>query len=167
MSDIKPRHQWISVRYLPGLAEDLTSWETSIDENGYLSQIVRVSRFAPPLERTDHLCKQLSPEQVSQLRSLVAATDFAAFKGAISTIDDAEDCSISVREGEAVSEFQAPLLTWSCFQRYLDEQSLFDPPWASRPCLQIPVTQDALSSALRLWHVLDTLSPHGLHSKVA
>jgi hypothetical protein len=82
---------WITVNYHPGFAEDLTSWTTCIESDGSLSQTVRVSRFAPREERTDHFTSQLSPEQVSELRRFIAATDFNGVTAAARSfvIDDA------------------------------------------------------------------------------
>jgi hypothetical protein len=142
---------WITVNYHPGFSEDLTSWKTCIESDGSLSQAVHVCRFAPREERTERFTAQLSPEQVSELRHLIASTDFAAITEAARSfvIDDAEHCSVTVQQGDAVSHFEASLQWWLLAQK------------------QGSVPHFDLSSALRLWHTLDAMSPYGLHTKVA
>jgi hypothetical protein len=142
---------WIAVNYHPGFAEDLTSWKTCIEADGSLSQTVQVCRFAPREERTEQFCAQLSSEQISELRRLVASTDFSAITEAARgfVIDDAEHCSVKVQQGDTISHFEASLKWWSFAQQ------------------QGSVPQFDLSPALRLWHALDTVSPYGLHTKDA
>jgi hypothetical protein len=142
---------WVTVNYHPGFAEDLTSWTTCIESDGSLSQTVRVSRFAPREERTDHFTSQLSPEQVSELRRFIAATDFNGVTAAARSfvIDDAETCSVTVQQGDTVSHFEASLQWWPLAQQH-----------GSAPRFD-------LSAALRLWHALDAISPYGVHTNVA
>jgi hypothetical protein len=142
---------WIIVNYHPGFAMDLTSWKTCIEADGSLSETVHVCRFEPREECTERFSTQLLPEQISELRCLIAATDFNAITEAARSfvIDDAEHCSVTVEQGGTVSHFEASLQWWSFAQK------------------QGSVPQFDLSPALRLWHALDTISPHGLHTKVA
>lgn len=141
---------WITVKYHPGFALDLTSWETCIESDGSLLQTVHVSSVAPREERTERFSTQLSPEQISELRRLIASTDFNAITEAARrfVIDDAELCSVTVQQGDTVSHFEASLQWWPLAQQ------------------QGSVPQFDLSSALRLWHALDAVSPYGLHTKV-
>jgi hypothetical protein len=142
---------WITVNYHPGFAEDLTSWETCIESDGSLSQTVHVCRFAPREERTERFSARLSPEQISELRRLIAGTNFNAVNEAARSfvIDDAEHCSVRVRQGDTISFFDASLLWWS-FAQQRGSAPQFD-----------------LSPALRLWHTLDAISPYGIHTKAA
>jgi hypothetical protein len=142
---------WITVNYHPGFAEDLTSWKTCIEVDGSLSQTVHICRFAPREERTEGFSTRLSPEQISELGRLIAATDFNAITEAARSfvIDDAEHCSVTVQHGDTVSHFDASLQWWSLAQQ------------------QGSVPRFDLSPALRLWHALDAISPYGLHTKVA
>ena len=144
---------WITVNYYPGFAEDLTSWTTCIEPDGSVSQTVRVSRFEPREERTDHFSAQLSPEQVSELCRFIAATDFNGLTEAARSfvIDDAETCSVTVQQGDTVSHFEGSLQSWRLRQQH---------GYGSAP-------QFDLSAALRLWHALDVISPYGLHTNVA
>jgi hypothetical protein len=142
---------WIIVHYRPGFSANLTSWETCIEEDGSLSQIVRIARFSPPIEqRTDRLNAHLSSEQLTKLRDLIAVTDFSAISAASRTfsITDASCCSVTVHQADAVLHFEAPLRVWLSLQ----EEGL--------------VPQFDLSPALRLWDALDAVSPYGIHSSV-
>src|SRR2546423_1117852 len=127
---------WITVNYHPGFAEDLTSWKTCIEADGALSQTVHVCRFTPREERTERFSAQLLPEQVAELRCLIAATDFNAITEAARSfvIDDAEHCSVTVQQGDTISHFDASLEWWPVAQK------------------RGSVPQFDLSSALRLWH---------------
>ena len=139
---------WIIIRYHPGFAEDLTSWETRIAPDGALIQIVEVARFSPERERrTDRYSAQLSPEQLSELSSLIAAVDFAEINAVVDRIvcSDTDSCVVTVQQGEEIASFGAPLEWWP----YLQKAGIA-PPFNIIP-------------ALRLWYTLDGLSPYGLH----
>ena len=137
---------WLTIEYHPGFAEDLTSWRTEIGRDGSLSQVVRVSRFSPREQGTEHFKATLSPERVDELERLVAATDFAAVTAASKRfiIDDAEHISISV-EGAPEQVISAPLLSW----QHLAKRD------KALSCA-------ALADAIRLWQAIDKVSPHQL-----
>ena len=139
---------WITVQYFPGFAGDLTSWQTVIEEDGSLKQEVKVCRFAPLEERTEQWSARLSPDQVAEIRRLVAEVDFEGLAAAMGQIafDDAEQCSVKVQDGEKVFRIDAPLFFWSLLQKN-SQMPPFD-----------------LTPVLRLWHALDAASPFGMHS---
>lgn len=74
---------WIFAKYSPGFSMDLTSWETTIEEDGALTQVVHIARFEPEIEqRMESHFAQLSPEQIGRLRDLIAETNFDAVTAA-------------------------------------------------------------------------------------
>jgi hypothetical protein len=137
---------WLRVDFYPGFAEDLTSWHTEIDRDGRLRQTVRICRFAPREKRTEQHAMSLTVEQLADLERLVAATDFAAVVAGSKrfTMDDAEHIHIEV-EGAPGSRLSAPLLSWDHLQKR--DRSLACP---------------ALADAVRLWQMIDRISPHRL-----
>ena len=108
--------------------------------------MVRVNRFSPREERTDHHQATLPPERVDELARLVDATDFTAVTAASRrfAVLDAEHIDIRV-EGSPERVISAPLLFW---------QHL-----AGRD--EAPACP-ALADAIRLWQAIDQASPHKL-----
>lgn len=138
---------WLSVYYHPGFAEDLTSWETEIEQDGRLRQSVRICRFSPYEKRTERHEAHLSASEVMELERLIAATDFLAVAAAAKSVcvDDAEHIHIKVG-GPTKRDINAPLLFWN-YQQKRDES----------------VACPALADAIRLWQAIDRLSPHKLN----
>jgi|SRR5688572_17992787 len=136
---------WLEVRYLPGFAEDLTSWITTVERKGKLVQ--RVDSWSE--RRTLEHRSRLSEDQVIELERLIGAVDFGEVAnrerhGAVP--DGMGSVAVSVKQDGGVLEFDAPLLYW-VWARIKGYQTLpefdFDP-------------------ALRLWEAVDRYSPHKL-----
>lgn len=137
---------WLTIRYIPGFAYDLTSWTTTIERKGKLRQQVD----AWPSRTTVTHRVTLREAEVVEIARLVEAVDFVTLADPHrlrAVIDDAAMISIDVKEGGQVRGFCAPLPLW--------DRELFHGNRKNLPNLDF-------EPALELWRALDRLSPRHL-----
>ena len=135
---------WIKLKFNPGFSEDLTSWETTIDLNGNLNQIVNICRFSPREEGTKEFRAQLPSHKLSELKNIIEETRFSDIdeESKKSVIDDADSFTITVNNSGHVESFSAPVDWWT-FQVQKNEQS-----------------NEVIMSALKLWGYLNQCLPY-------
>lgn len=102
---------WLTIRYLPGFSDDLTSWTTAISPMGRLRQDVDEW----PTRRRFTLVSEVVGRDLDVLRQLVAAVDFAHLAASHDALpetwDDMDQVTITVRRDDSVfGRFPGPLL---------------------------------------------------------
>lgn len=142
---------WLTIRYHPGFAEDLTAWITTIERKGKLVQ--RVDSW--PERRTVEHRSRLSHDDVLELERLIAAVNFGELAnrqrhGAVP--DDIGSVAVSVKHDGTVLEFDAPLLYWA---------------WARGRGRQTDLPAFDFNPALRLWEAVNRCSPHKLGDRTS
>jgi len=136
---------WIIYKYHPGFAHDLTSWQTVIEQDGRLTEVVSICLASEEYRsRSLALASNLTAPDTAELTTLIAATDFDAINSLSKRhcVDDAAHISITVCDDAGTRCFHGPLLFW----KWIEERAGVTP-------------SSELASALRLWEKIEQLSP--------
>jgi hypothetical protein len=166
---------WLSVKYHPGFAEDLTHWKATVSSDGQIIQTVStpVKHSRAELERIASLVRarreseikpsecfsdqeyssQVSQCEMEKLQSAVEQVPLEVVARAFSkfTLCDAPTLAITVSSGQGVRNCSGPPHALSLLPRHLDRGLLSADEY--KEC------KAALESFLELWRQIEKLMP--------
>ena len=104
----------LTIRYIPGLQEDLTAWELRVTEEGKIEQEIDVCRFSPSENFQERHSSALSPTQLSELKVLLATLNFDEINKAEKqyVFDDSEQVHFKTEANGLRKEFTSAVEYW-------------------------------------------------------